>query len=71
MSTISEVCEFADISDTTFHDLKKRGVIKARKRGGYDIRQCVQAILKDAIAAKAGRGDHASAVNLSIDSAHR
>ena len=65
MSTVSDVCNFAGISEVTFYNLKKRGVIKSEKRGEYDIRECVRAMIKDGQAAKGGHGDHASAVTLS------
>jgi phage terminase Nu1 subunit (DNA packaging protein) len=69
MSTISEVCEFCGFSEVTFHALAERGVIKKRPRGKYSIKTVVQAIIKDGIAAKAGHGDHASSVALSMQRA--
>lgn len=69
MSTISEVSEFCGFSEVTFHALAERGVIKKRPRGKYSIKTVVQAIIKDGIAAKAGQGDHASSVALSMQRA--
>jgi len=69
MSTINECCDFADITETTFRNALKRKVFGKQKSGGYDIKTVVRALIKDRQAAKAGHGDHASAVNLSTERA--
>ena len=69
MATIAEVCDFAGISSVTFQALKKRGVIKAEKRGGYNVKKCVQSIIRDGQLARGGHGDHASSVALSNERA--
>jgi phage terminase Nu1 subunit (DNA packaging protein) len=65
MPTISEVCRWCDISETTFHNAVKRGVIAKKPRGGHDLREVARALIKDGQAAKGGHGDLASKVALS------
>jgi len=65
MATISEVCVWCDISQTTFHDAARRGVIPRKPRGQHDVRGVARALIKDGQAAKGGHGDLAAKLRLS------
>jgi phage terminase Nu1 subunit (DNA packaging protein) len=65
MPTISEACRWCDISETTFHNAVKRGLIARKPRGEHDLREVARALIKDGQAAKGGHGDLAAKLRLS------
>jgi phage terminase Nu1 subunit (DNA packaging protein) len=65
MATISEVCRWCDISQTTFHDAVRRGVIARKPRAEHDVQEIARALIKDGQAAKGGHGDLAAKLRLS------
>jgi phage terminase Nu1 subunit (DNA packaging protein) len=69
MSSINEVCAWCNIAVPTFHDAVSRGVISKQPRGQYDIQAVARALIKDAQARKAGKGDYASNMDLSKERA--
>jgi phage terminase Nu1 subunit (DNA packaging protein) len=69
MSTINEVCDWLDISDTTFKTKLRRGVIEKQPRGQYDIQTIARALIKDRQAESGGHGDHAANLDLSKERA--